>query len=309
MRLATKVLRVAALVLLVVVNAALLFLLLHLDGGLAARPAEQPPWPSTEEVASPSPSASRNSTSSPRATEPAAPERLLYALSSKTAWRATVGDCDTPGKIERSTDGGASWTRAVETGLAPIVRLGVETNGDLFAIGGTSQSCSARYVASASDGTVRSSRTRPVNVWFQNPDDRDKIHGPGETSSRPCKGHIVGLAPLDLSTALVVCDSGAAMSTRDSGRDWQQVARIPNALAVTSTNGQYWVAGTSADCDGIKLRPLDVNGSKSTVGVGKCAPVGEVDGGQLAVDVNREVIWVWAGSRVTVTRNAGRSWK
>ena len=74
---------------------------------------------------------------SSRPIEPAPAERLLIAVSSKTAWRATVGDCDTPGKIERSTDGGASWKLIVRTGLAPIVRLGAETNGNLFTIGGS----------------------------------------------------------------------------------------------------------------------------------------------------------------------------
>ena len=58
-----------------------------------------------EQTTSPSPSASKGATSSTQPIEPAPAQRLLFAVSSKTAWRATVGDCDTPGKVERSTDG------------------------------------------------------------------------------------------------------------------------------------------------------------------------------------------------------------
>ena len=109
------------------------------------------------------PTPQRIQTPSTRPIESVPVERLLLAMSSKTAWRATVGDCNTPGKIERSTNGGASWKRVVRTGPAPIVRLGAEPSGDLFTIGGTRRSCSVRYVAYADDGTVTTSATtRPM---------------------------------------------------------------------------------------------------------------------------------------------------
>ena len=108
-------------------------------------------------TSSPAPDASTNPTPSTRPIESVPVKRLLLAMSSKTAWRATVGDCNTPGKIERSTNGGASWKGVVRTGPAPIVRLGAEPSGDLFTIGGTRRSCSVRYVAYADDGTVTTS--------------------------------------------------------------------------------------------------------------------------------------------------------
>ena len=204
-----------------------------------------------------SPSASTDPTPSTRPVEPAPVERLLFATSSKTAWRATVGDCDTPGEIERSTNGGASWKRIVRTGPAPIVQLGAEPSGNVFAIGGTRQSCSVRYVAYANDGTVTASTARPVNVWFPTPKDRDEINGPGGTKATPCNGHVMGLAALNLSRALVVCDDGAAMSTGNSGKTWRQAARLPNTLAITAGSDRYWVAGAHKDCDGVTVQSLD----------------------------------------------------
>ena len=149
----------AVLAVLIVVNVVLLFLLFRPDRVLTAQPRSPGPrrwWFAYGDIVASS-RRLNDPTPSTRPIEPAPVERLLFAMSSKTAWRATVGDCDTPGKIERSTDGGASWKRIVRTGPAPIVRLGAEPSGDLFAIGGTRRSCSVRYVAYANDGTVTAS--------------------------------------------------------------------------------------------------------------------------------------------------------
>jgi hypothetical protein len=314
MRRGTKALRIMLVAVLLMLNAVLLFFLLRPDRALTAQPAEQPtPVPSefasTEQTASASPTASKESTPSTRAAGPAPAKRLLLAMSSKSAWRATVGDCDTPGEIERSTDGGASWKRVVQSGSAPIVRLGVDRNGDLFTIGGSRQSCSARYAVYANDGAVTASVASPADVWFTTPIDRDEISGPGDTRSTPCTGHVVGLAALDLSSALVICDNGVAMSTTDSGRNWQRLARIPNTLAVAAGDGRYWIAGSLGDCDGISVRQLTVTGSKLSLGFGKCAPVKEVRGGEVALDVSKEAIWIWGGSRIAVTTDDGRTWE
>ena len=129
---------IAVLAVLIAVNVLLLFLLFRPDRALTAAPPVQ----ESGDGGSPTTTSSPATTPSPftpssRPVEPAPVERLLVATSSKTAWRATVGDCNTPGKIERSTNSGASWKGVVRTGLAPIVRLGAEPSGDLFAIGGT----------------------------------------------------------------------------------------------------------------------------------------------------------------------------
>jgi hypothetical protein len=320
------VLRIAALVVLIVANGVLLYLLLRPDGALIARPADPrssgvskptaiPPTgtPSTsassDQTTSSGPGGSKNPTVTKGPIEPAPAERLIFATSSKTAWRATVGDCYTPGIVERSTDGGASWKQMIQNGPAPLVRLGAETGGNLFTIGGTRPSCSARYAAYATDGTVTAAAGSPVHVWFPTPKDRDEINGPHDTKTTPCTDHVVGLATLDLSRAVVICDDGAAMSTRDSGEKWRQVARVPDTLAVTAARGQYWIAGTADDCDGISVRELTVKGNKSSVGVDRCAPADDVGAGQVALDVSEGAIWVWAGSRVAVSKDTGRTWE
>ena len=314
--------------LLIVVNALLLVLLFRPNLVLTALPSDESrgddasstdislpatasqPSAGGDQTTSSSPDASADPAPSTRTVEPVPVERLLFAVSSKTVWRATVGDCETPGKIERSTNSGASWKVIVRRGPAPIVRLGAAPSGDVFAIGGTRQSCSTRYVAYANDGTVTASTTSPENVWFPSPNDSNKITGPGGTKATPCKGQIVGLAPLNLSRALVVCDNGAAMSTRNSGKTWRQAARIPNTLAIAAGGGRYWVAGAHEGCDGVALQSLTETSGRLTRGGTKCAAGLEVAGGQVALDVTGDdTIWLWSGSRVVVSRDDGQTWK
>jgi hypothetical protein len=298
----TKVLLTAVLAMLIAVNVVLLFLLFRPDRGLTAQPADQGPTFA-------SPSASTTPTPSTRPVEPAPVERLLLAMSAKTAWRATVGDCDTPGEIERSTNGGASWKRIIPTGPAPIVRLGAEPSGNVFAIGGARQSCSYRYVAYTIDGAVTASTNSPVDLWFPTPRDRDEINGPGDTKATPCEGHVVGLAPLDLSRALVVCDNGAAISTRNSGKTWRQVARIPNTLAIAADSDRYWIAGVHEGCDGLTVQPLAEEGGSLTRGRTRCASGLNVVGGQVAIDVSDGTIWLWSGNRIAISTDDGETWK
>jgi hypothetical protein len=307
----SKVLLIGVLAVLIAVNVVLLFLLFRPDRALTARPSHQDAGDggSPTATSSPAPDASTNPTSSTRRIEPVPVKRLLLAISSKTAWRATVGDCNTPGIIERSTNGGASWKRVVRTGPTPIVRLGAEPSGDLFTIGGTRRNCSVRYVAYADDGTVTTSAS-PTGVWFLTPEDVDEINAPGGTKVTPCNGHAIGLASVNLSRALVICDDGTAMSTGSSGKTWRQVARIPDALAVTAGSGRYWVAAAHEDCDGVTVQPLTEESGSLTRGRTRCAAGLDVAAGQVAFDVTGEgAIWLWSGSRVVVSRDDGQTWK
>jgi hypothetical protein len=307
----SRVLLIGVLAVLVVVNVVLLLLLFRPDRVLTARSSYQDPGDGRSPTAtsSPAPNVSTNGTPSTRPVESVPVERLLLAVSSKTAWRATVGDCNTPGKIERSTDGGASWKRVVRTGPTPIVRLGTEPSGDLFTIGGTRRSCSVRYVVYPGDGTVTTAAS-PANVWFPTPENRDEINGPGGAKDTPCSGHAIGLASLDLSRALVMCDDGTAMSTGSSGKTWRQIARIPDTLAITASGGRYWVAGTRAGCGGVTVQSLTEKSGSLVGGRIRCAAGLDVAAGQVVLDVTGDdTIWLWSGSRVVVSTDDGQTWR
>jgi hypothetical protein len=306
------VLLTTLLVVLIAVNVLLLFLLFRPDRFVTARPSHLDPGEdgSPAGTSSPAIGAPTNPTPSTRPIEPVPVERLLLAISSEMAWRATVGDCNTPGKIERSTNGGASWKEVVGTRPAPIVRLGAEPTGDLFTVGGASQSCSAHYVTYTEDGRVTASTNSPPNVWFPSPKDRDEINGPHGKKDTPCHGHAIGLASLSLSRALVMCDDGTAMTSGNSGRTWREVARIPGALAVTAGSGRYWVATADEGCDGVTVQSLTEKSGSLTRRGTRCAAGLEVAAGQVAFDVTGDgTIWLWSSSRVIISRDDGQTWR
>jgi hypothetical protein len=164
-------------------------------------------------------------------------------------------------------------------------------------------------VAYAGGGTVTTSAS-PANVWFPTPENRDEINGPGGTKDTPCDGHAIGLASLDLSRALVMCDDGNAMSSGNSGKTWRQAARIPDALAITAGSGRYWAAGVREDCDGVTVQSLTERSGSLTRGQARCAAGLDVAAGQVAFDVTVDgTIWLWSGSRVVVSRDDGQTWK
>jgi hypothetical protein len=324
MRRGSKVLLTAVLAVLIVLNLLLIFLLFRPERVLTAQRGDQDPgdggWPAAtssgsnsrasaaaDQTPSASPDGSTDPMSSTRPVEAVPVKRLLLATSSTKAWRATIGDCTTPGEIERSTNGGASWKRIVATGSAPIVRLRTEPSG-LFTIGGTGGSCSVRYVAYARDGAVTASTTSPPNVWFPTPKDRDEINGPSGAQANPCKRHVIGLAPLKPSQALTVCDD-AAMRTHNSGKTWEQIAWIPNTLAITAGSGRYWLAGTSENCAGVTVQALAEEDGSLRRGPTRCARDLAVAAGEVAIDVTGGTIWLWSQNRIAISTDDGETWK
>jgi hypothetical protein len=234
---------------------------------------------------------------------------LIAAASGNEAWRATVGDCNTSGTVERSTDGGKSWMRVLRSGLAPIVRLGMDGTGDFYTIGGAGQDCSTQYTAYSADGAIVAQTGNPLNLWFPRPNDRDQVYGPGKTRAAPCdQAHVVGMTSLSISDALVVCSNGAAMVTSDSGRSWDEADELPGTMAVGSGGGRYWIAGTSAKCDGVLVRSLTLREGELSRGPSRCAPASKVAPGAVAIDVSDNTIWIWAGQKVTTSTDGGRSW-
>jgi hypothetical protein len=315
-----RVLPLAVLVLLVAVNAFLIALLLRSQSEVTAEPTGQLTIGSTSPTepaasgpaqgASPSVSSTPEPSSSPSTDqEVAVPTRLLLATSPKKAWRATVGDCQKAGRIERSVNGGKSWKRTVDPALGPLVRLGVESNGSLYTVGGAGEGCSVRYIAYAPDGAIEAQTGRPKGIWFRLPKDVDQIQGPGSGRAAPCKGeHVVGLASISTSEALVTCTDGSVMVTSDSGKSWDLADELDGAMAVGAGGGRFWAAGKGKNCDGVAIRSFSLSAGKLSRGRSRCAAELAATPDQIAIDVSGNAIWLWADNKVQVSTDGGRTW-
>jgi hypothetical protein len=309
------------LVLLVAVNAFLIALLLRSQRELTAEPTGQMTLTSTlptEPVASTpvqgaSPSASptaEHSSSPSTGQDVAVPTRLLLATSSKKAWRATVGDCQKDGRVERSVNGGKSWKRTVEPALGSLVRLGVESDGKLYVLGGAGKHCSIRYISYSKDGAIAAQTAKPQGMWYRDPKDPDRILGPGSAKATPCKDeHVIGLASSSKSDALLVCTRGTVMVTTDSGKSWNAAGELVGTTAVGGGGDRFWIAGKRENCDGVALRSLSLTGGKISSDRTLCVVGLPLTPGEIAIDVADKAIWLWAGDEIRVSTDAGRTWK
>jgi hypothetical protein len=316
-----RVLPLAALAILVAINAALIALLLLSQSQVIAQPASQLTIGSNlpTELPANSPaqgeSSSISPTPSPSSTPPtkptvAIPTRLLVATSATQAWRATVGDCQTQGRVERSDNAGKSWSPVEKATLGPIVGLGVERNGNLYAVGGAGKDCSIRYVSFSTAGEIAAQTDWPQGIWFSDPKDPDQIQGPVSAKATPCTGqHVLGLASLNPSEALVICTNGPAMATSDSGTSWQGADELVGAMAVEAGGGRFWVAGRGENCDGIAIRSFLPTAEKLSRSGSLCVGDLPVVPGEIAIDVSGNAIWLWAGKKVQVSTDSGRTWK
>jgi len=236
-------------------------------------------------------------------------ERLLVAASASAAWRATVGDCKTSARVERSTNGGRSWKLVKSNGLAPIVRLEMEAQGNLYAVGGARPGCSTRYLAFSTSGAIVGQTDAPQGVWYLHPKKRDQVVGPQNAKASPCKRqHIVGLASLDVSNALVICGDGSAMTSSNSGRSWRKAGDLPGTRAITAGEGRYWAAGAGKNCGGISVHPFSVDNGTLRGGQSRCATTTKVGAGQVAIGISSSTVWLWAGEKVKVSTDSGQRW-
>ena len=121
--------------------------------------------------------------------------------------------------------------------------------------------------------------------------------------------HAAGLAALDVSRALVVCDDGSAMTTSNSGGSWRKAGDLSGVLAVAAGTGRYWTAGYAQDCDGISVRPIVIGPGNLSRGQSRCVTESELNPGQVALSTTRNAIWLWAGDKVGVSTDSGRSWR
>jgi hypothetical protein len=316
-----RVLPLAVLAFLVAVNACLIALVLRSQSQVTAEPVgqltigsalpTQPPATSPAQGESPSVSPTPSLKSTPPTDQKVAlPTRLLVATSATTAWRATVGDCQTPGKVERSGNGGKSWRQAVKATLGQIVQLGVESNGNVYAVGGAGTDCSIHYISYSADGEIAAQTGNPRGIWTRDPKDPDQVQGPGSARATPCKRQdVLGLASLSTSEALLVCADGLVMVTSNSGESWRRADKLVGTMAVGAGAGRFWVAGTGKNCDGIAVRSFSLAAGKLSRGGSRCAADLPLTPGQIAIAGSGKAIWLWAGDKVQMSTDRGRTWK
>jgi cytoskeletal protein RodZ len=244
----------------------------------------------------------------------AAPTRLLSALDSETAWRATTGACpDATAEPELTTDGGESWKPTDITGstdVRALQRILVSSADTASFIGASGDGCQPQYVRTFVAGDDFAENPELLDgSWFVTSVGSDRLHSPTGDVDGPCDS-VLTVAPLDSEGAAVLCGDGSVHVTTDTGSSWSRVEDAAGTVAVTATQDGYVLAMAGvAECDGARLLRVDAEGGAgSEVGcIESPLPAAEL-AGSTAIDWTQDALWVWVDDRLLVSTDAGDSW-
>lgn len=261
------------------------------------------PVPTFTSEPSPSPTAPTPSPSADRTGSDAAGPRFIAAIDGQEAWRASAGACGgTDGVLERTVDGGATWTR-VSTGGEPGTVLSLHAQAQTVSVLiGTGSDCSP-VVRSSSDGG---------RTWG---DGAAGAAGAGIVPAGIVVSSGIVEAPCpaprqvyegDFTTAVVCRDQ---LQWRSGTGPWVGVP-LAGVRSLADDGDAYLIATAgAAECEGVELRSLravGVTAASKTEHVG-CAPDSDPDGA-VVLARGGTYLWLWAGGTVAVSNDDGATW-
>lgn len=174
---------------------------------------------------------------------------------------------------------------------------------------GGSDDCAARYVAAGGPSDEwRPNHEMLGDTWYRKPDAPHRVHAPGGRMSRPCGEELGDFAGLGDDNAAAICGDGTVRTTGNSGRTWRDLEGGDGALAVGADDGVYVLALRRPGCDRTAVTVLDPGAERVDADDLRCAPVDPGMGGELAVAVRDQTVWIWADDEVVTSSDRGRTW-
>jgi len=256
------------------------------------------PRPSASSTAKPSASA----TSDPAGMATSG-RRLLSAVDSQEAWRASSGTCGgTDGVLQRTTDGGTTWTPVnlgVGSGAVLALRAGTRS---VSVVVGTGDDCETAVRTSDDGGATWKSGVAgdagagiaPAGVLLST----GTVDSPCADPTEAYQG--------EFTTAIVCTDE---VQWRAGAGDWVGVP-VAGVQSLADDGDSYLLASVGAsECAGVEIRAMAAVGvttaTKSTA-VG-CATDASTTSA-IAVARVDSATWLWAGDDVFVSKDAGATW-
>lgn len=236
---------VAALTIVVVVLAALALQRSRGDGDAAANPV-----PSfTLGVTTQSPTATPTPEASPGAQINRAEERFLTA-GSEVLWRGTAGECGvTEPLVERSDDGGATWTDVTPRylGIGQVMGMSAFSAVDVEMVAAVGPECEVQALRTYTDGEFWEPYPEVLVTSSYIDNDRSALILAGESSVAPCPAATSLSA--DGDTAALIC---AGIAWTRSGSDWTTLG-LSSVIALTLVGSDVFIARADDTCEGIAV--------------------------------------------------------
>ncbi|ROP74754.1 hypothetical protein EDF19_0840 [Curtobacterium sp. PhB115] len=229
--------------------------------------------------------------------------RLLSAVDSLEAWRASGGMCGgTNGVLEHTVDGGATWTAVglgAETGAVLALRAGTENVSVIVASG---DDCEPRASTSTDDGTTWQPGASGAAGAGIGPDGLLLSSG---TVDSPCVDPIEAFQ--GERTTAVVCSQ--AVQWRTGTTAWVEVP-VKGVRSLAVNGSSYTLARSGADvCGGVQIVSMpasDVTAATTVTPIG-CADDADAED-PIVLTRAGAAVWLWAGDDVLVSGDGGVTW-
>ncbi|NHI17997.1 hypothetical protein [Microbacterium excoecariae] len=235
-----------------------------------------------------------------------AEERFLALGAGDIVWRGTAGSCQegVAPLLERSTDGGGTWTDVTPTyrgvtqlmGLDPFAEEQADIVASLLDEESEADPCETRAIRTFSQGQFWGDEVELfASASFVTPG-RAGVVAAGVDVSAPC-AEPFGLRADD-GVVAVVCD-GSAQVLRDGA--WAPLGGLSDVVAVDIVDGTVYAAHGDASCAGLAVSAAGPDGLAASVGCAALSAAGEI-AGPVALDVvgapGSETVAVWAGDEL-----------
>lgn len=238
-------------------------------------------------------------------------EPPLSLVDAGTAYRGTPGSCLGGATLERTVNGGRTWSQT-EPPAQALLSLSAASSVVVQAVL-ADDSCVAAAWTTDTAGRQWSGPNPTIGRWFRLAQTSRKIASPSGSVPNPCKDPdqtVVELEGLTETSAAVLCEDGEVLTTLDGGVEWASASPVPGAVA-TAWVGQDlgWVLQVGGDaCPGLQLlRSVDAGQNWET---GGCVGGSEPPEGRPAVDfVDPLVGMALVGEETFTTDDGGLTWQ
>ncbi|TFV84139.1 hypothetical protein E4V99_03450 [Microbacterium sp. dk485] len=267
---------------------------------VASRPAATQPEPVPSftfgSPATPDPTATPSATPvpAPGPAYPRAEERFL-SVGSGGMWRGVAGECGvTDPLIERSTDGGQTWTDVTPLyrGIGQLISLDAFAGTEAEAIARMGDECETEALRTFTQGRFWEPYPEVLAASrYLDPADPAVLVTPRGPIETPCADprSVRSVGP----TTALVCEGTAHVLGSDG--QWTPLA-TPDAAAVAISAETILIASRAAGCEGLAVTRLSGEGFTDPAALG-CAAVDPA--APVALAASGDTTFVWSGDSLT----------